>query len=415
MSPKKEMNSAYIFIVVILLSTIASGGTPLRFNSQKLSLLYAILYRDAHEPVAADTSAQTETITTYFSKTIRGTSCIVKVEKRHDCVSHIGLDLFKNGTPREYAFVTSFLERFFLEFFLEKTPVALEKANADHLTLSFNGTVLQKEGCPDALPLLPVIQAPVSYGIEMTCDASHRKWFTSTWKDAQGKTVTVTFPSRQDLLEGKDKWEIDSVLFSDLSRHVACDDSLPPIDAKRITPLLKNLYTLKGDHYFDALSPDMFFIKQNGKYVPVLDAGFPKQSIANVFLCPEIEGTGISLRFESADAHDRVRRDTVSIDCLKRYFNRNHEPFIGFEKESADSISGIIVYMNKTFNHLHLISFSFPLGFLNRSTPCIVPATLHANIPTDNVNFLSGKYPLKKRKKYSLVITNSGKLKHATP
>jgi hypothetical protein len=346
---------------------------------------------------------------------LQGMVCTVKIEEREGVVSHLGLALFNTDVRWEYAFVTRFLERFLLEFFLEKPAIALEKAAAEHITLSLNGTVLASGDRARPAALLPVIASGESHVIEMKGDERCRKWFTATWKNAKLASASVSFPSRLDIVSGSDKRELDSVLIENLSRQPGCEEVTSPRIAGKIEPMIGDLYVQRATGYFESLSADAYYLPAKEGYLPVFNRSYAKQSIANLFLRPMNEAARISLDLTFKDAHDRAYHDTVTLNCLKHFFMGDHDPYVGFEKETADSIATVIVYSHKTYNLVHMITLTFPLAFLTNPSECRIGAVIHPDIPNDNISALFGKYAIKNQNKYSVILSKSGTKTHASP
>jgi len=389
-----------------------------RFDTGTLATLYQSVQALLNNPLSTDsiTRDDGETfISTYYISDHWGMPLRIVTEESADRVTHIGLSLFPPAQKNENNQITRFVERLLLEIIVERPEIVSEKIGADNISITVNGRPYGSNAQKSRMALLDVICTPASWTLEVHSDDLQRKWYAATWKNSGNSTVSIRFPSRQDIIEGKDKRELDSTVFHSLSRYVPVADTKKTVDDALITPHDKECYVLRGTPYFTSLDNSRYFIRKRGTYHPVFSRRYPRESVANLLLGELPEGNHRDVAIRYKDFRDSIHSATITVNGLHTFFEESHDAFIGVEKVTPDTMYAVLIYVNRTFNQMHMVELKVPLSVFPPENTGNITAVFHPNIPNDNVHSLFGKYTVRQQKKYSIVIAQSDKGIHASP
>ena len=182
----------------------------------------------------------------------------------------------------------------------------------------------------------------------------NNKAYQIIWKDGKNEKINILLPIKYDFLMNalcagdpriKEKMDLDV----DVARLNIVKDGTD------------TLYTLPGKHYgLETITNTTFFkLKDSVDYIPVVDAKFPVQTVANTLLldCDAIPAAKISLTVIGSDK----KKTTVVVPVRQLVaFARSMGcvPYFGYEETKNGKLQGGLFLYNKELGYDHVLSLS---------------------------------------------------------
>lgn len=154
----------------------------------------------------------------------------------------------------------------------------------------------------------------------------------------------------------------------------------------------KKYYVHPGDTYIiDDISTATYYEYKDKSFVPLCDAKYPKETIANRLLLPnkELPDGNIKLTFQKY----RYQSDSVTIQFKQLIAfckNKGYEMFVGIENMDNKEIKADLFLFNYKNKWLHVINLSCPIKNI-AAKGLTVEGMAWLFIPTSNIKQLMGK------------------------
>lgn len=298
-------------------------------------------------------------------------------------VRHVGLALFKDEVKEMgNTKVLEFVERYFMQL-LHPAP-----NSSAALMIRSDEITFPKGNWRDIKNVKP--ETPFSLDYQLMR-------YTLSWKGKEGE-LSFSFPGKYQLICGENLTEAEEHMMHDVAQ-TPCSNP-PAVDAKDLQPSsMPDFFIKKGSWYHsETLNSSTFYKKrEDGSMVPVVDADFIEESVADIMLCP-MAAKAFSLDLTMKGYGYKDRRISVPlcqwIDyCTKEGCNI----FCGIESIEQDRVRATVIAVNENLNFNHLLTVEVPILAIERGKGT-VKADLHAFIPTHNIVNTKGRYNKKNGK-----------------
>lgn len=154
----------------------------------------------------------------------------------------------------------------------------------------------------------------------------------------------------------------------------------------------ENYYVHPGETYIvDGISTATYYERKGKSFIPLCDAKYPKETIANRLLLPnrELPNGSIKLTFQKY----RYQKDSVNIQFKQLMTfcrNKGYEMFVGIEGMGKKEMKVDLFLFNNENKWLHVINLSCPIKNV-ADKGLVVEGTAWLFIPTSNIRQLMGK------------------------
>lgn len=261
-------------------------------------------------------------------------------------VEHIGISLFPtemrqqgNGT------VMDFLESALL-------------CNTFHLTqnkLKYVDVKFLKGGWQQMLTLSPTAVC--------TLGLVDGKAYQIVWSEGDVEKVNVVLPVKYDMILNVPRKELEHNFMRDLREYepkaypAECDIDVARL--KMVRDLADTIYVLPGKHYnLETVTNTTYYrLKDSLDYVPVVDANYPVQTVANMILlnCRQVPEAKIRLTLVASDKNNETT--TVSVRQLVGVAKQQGcVPYFSFESMEDGRFRGALFLYNKEAGYDHVLS-----------------------------------------------------------
>lgn len=154
----------------------------------------------------------------------------------------------------------------------------------------------------------------------------------------------------------------------------------------------ENYYVHPGETYIvDGISTATYYERKGKSFIPLCDAKYPKETIANRLLLPnrELPDGSIKLTFQKY----RYQKDSVNIQFKQLMTfcrNKGYEMFVGIEGMGKKEMKVDLFLFEWKNKWLHVLNLSCPIKNVS-DKGLVVDGTAWLFIPTSNVRQLMGK------------------------
>lgn len=296
-------------------------------------------------------------------------------------ISHIGYCLFD---PGQYLVqpspVYDFLERYLLELDLpSEFPISF-RLEKDKIHVNGN------------LSLLASLDGSEEFVIEKRAYLKYRVCWLK-----EGKSIlSISFDMDNQLMSGCLTMELERNLVRDMKRTPPFSTQFSGISENANITKAGSFYILHGRNYMnDQIRNDLYYIKQQDRFVLVEDAKHPMLSVPDILL------TGQSVADYKMDiCLDKYGYETETFTVtLKQWVafckEEGCEFYFGIKDRTEETISGTLFAVNDTKGYNHMMNISFPLSLLEKQDGKLT-GRLYAYIPLHNVSEKYFKFDYKR-------------------
>jgi hypothetical protein len=294
--------------------------------------------------------------------------------------------LFDQHEIDVYNPISRFLEQKILEYIIDGDQGLESRMAVDNVYFYFNSIAFGSLGFESFETIIPLLRKRDYLEIKKS-----KFNYRVLWRIDHQDSIEVRFPARQELIVGKDKIELDEDLIRNLlSKQWSYKSSEygPPY----YHYWQKSLYVKKGIEYISGINSNTFYKNKGNKYALIFEKRYPKESINNLLIEDLVEADSFLIHVDHNLYGGKIKNYTVSIKQLASFFKQDHDIFVGFEDVNADSIIATALFVNRFFNHLHILKIELPTRFIGARHKVFVSGKLYTNIRFDNVKNLFGKY-----------------------
>ena len=356
----------------------SSGINQSRFANHKLELLFQQLNKHK-ATILTDTLVEMggEVYIQRLVITINQYRVPVVVEAKSGIVEHIGVEIFPRLTEFSQIFLYQALERILLELVLNSKQ-AINLLETERITILLDDVPFGSLGHNDIERILEIMLAAEKFPY------SWNNYQYLLECESNGHRLEWILPARAELIKGHDKRELDRLLIQQLyGDWVAAEES--DVRETDLRQLENGLWLLPGKEFFPGIASRCYYQQMNNGLELVFDQRYPIESVMN-FLQKKVR-TAPSLHFNLK--YKNVPDTTVRVDYqrLRRALEKEHFIYAGIETERTDAFQVVVVFENRIYNHLHLLSFWLPRAVLSGVAP-VIEAQFYPNIRRDNLNDL---------------------------
>ena len=305
-------------------------------------------------------------------------------------VTHVGMTLFpeeikKTGNRP----VLEFVERYFLQL---KHPAP--NSTAELMILS-DGVTFPKGKWQDIQKVKTSTPFTLNYQLMR---------YTLEWKD-KGTSLTFSFPGKYQLIVGENLPQAEEHLPGDVA-HATCHGHTGVNASEMTETSMKDYYVKKGAWFqAETLNANTFYKKAGNSFIPVVDADFIKESVADIFLCPEA-AEHFTADITMLGYGYKETRFTVPLHQWIDYCQQKGcNIFCGIEEVNTQEVRATVLAVNQMLNFNHLLTVTVPLTAIDQGSGTI-KAKLNAFIPTHNIINLDAKYKKSNRKIENKILRN---------
>jgi hypothetical protein len=301
-------------------------------------------------------------------------------------LSHLGIALFtpemKNlaGKP-----VCDFLERLFLELFLQKTDAEIRKLLEEYkiaLNVSMRNNSYRSS-------LEYALAYTFKEASEYVITKDSLMW-TCAWRNNQER-LSLTFPANYDLILGLDKKEAEEIFNRQLRQFHCKNFALTPmtIDLESLKPLNSHIYVLPSARLFTKdMNANLYFIKNEmQEFELIFDKNFPEESVSNLFMHLDKKSVGIKMQvFQRVYGNQASQYELELFDFLC-FWKDDYETYTGIEKCTGQEIALTVIFKSKYFNCFHMLYVqAAPEDFFEKKRA--IKTTFYTYIPNHNIKNL---------------------------
>lgn len=300
-------------------------------------------------------------------------------------VNHIGLKLFsremmqQNPSP-----VYTFVERYLLELLLLKDDARINQYLSESRVTFRSFPLGNKRRDINLLSALAKIQPDQS--IIVTTDNS---WYTVSWYQNKQQFLSIRFPIQYELIWGMNKVESENLFYTDLQIFQLHKTTFPTATPGFLTPMNDSCYLAAGDFYgIESITSNQYYKKQaGGKYLPLLDAAYPLESLFNLFTVEANEK--MKARVTQRMYGGKKNTMELSLNELVSFCKVSGcEAYVGIERRDANQVRGIALMVNRSLGYNHLFYFDVDLRILTSPEKYVMNIQLYGFVPIHNVNNL---------------------------
>lgn len=300
----------------------------------------------------------------------------IKVDERM-MVRHVGLTLFSEEVKQMgNSLILEFVERYFLQL---EHPAP--NCTAD-MMLHADGITFSKGSWKDIHHI--GIATPFSLNYQLMR-------YTLSW-NSNGTLLSFSFPGKYQLIVGENLVEAEEHLPYDIDTTIPLFH--PSVMASDLQSSSMQGYYIKKGAWYEAetINATTYFRKQDDNtFVPVIDAHFIEESVANILLCP---AAAESFTYDiTMHRYGFVeKRFSVPIRQWIDYCSQKGcSIYCGIESVNSKEVRATVIAVNLNLNFNHLLTITVPIETIEKGGG-IVKAELNAFIPTHNIINLKGKF-----------------------
>lgn len=193
----------------------------------------------------------------------------------------------------------------------------------------------------------------------------NNKAYQIIWKEGKNEKINLLLPIKYDFLMNAPRKELEANFVRDLKayklKHSPADCNVDVARLNIVKDGTDTLYTLPGKHYgLETITNTTFFkLKDSVDYIPVVDAKFPVQTVANTLLldCDAIPAAKISLTVIGSDK--KKKTVVVPVRQLVAFVrSMGCVPYFGYEETKNGKLQGGLFLYNKELGYDHVLSLS---------------------------------------------------------
>ncbi|MFK7849290.1 MAG: hypothetical protein AB8G77_28640 [Rhodothermales bacterium] len=370
---------------------IVSMESPaLTFESNRLKLLFtrfnlSQLTPELQRAVEKSASSQILLYNIGESPTLPKVKVILENEQH---VSHVGFDIFQHQELDTIQSAGLFIERYFLYLFSEDKKQRIRHIEADHLVVTINGLLFGSLGSPDFSSVLSLLSSNSSFSLN-----SKDYVFQYKSTDPEGNELNIMFPSRLDLISGKDKKELDDELnkLLKLLPPATLNPAFLKTDSKtQLIPTRDGHFRTEGKTLQPGLTSMQYYKKADSGYELVFDSDSPIMSLQNYLITPLKKSVQIKIDYRGYGEQHVIQ--SVDLTSLIEIFKKENDVYVGFEKTNTGTIRSTQIFKNRTFDMSHMLIIEWSDSLLWSTSEDPVTGKLYSYIRNDNVENLIGKY-----------------------
>jgi hypothetical protein len=380
-------NTKFALIINLLILSSALWAQN-QYSTKRVEYLFEKIFRNGINELSGDTlniKNDTSTVTLY-KKVFKKRKTVIRVEKKMEIINHVGMYLFNQNEIDVYNPISRFLEQKILEYIIDGDQGLVSRMAVDNLYFLLNNIAFGSLGFESFDAIIPLLQKRDYLKIKKS-----KFNYRILWKIDHQDSLEVRFPARQDLIVGKDKIELDEELIQKLLSkqwsHKSSEYGPPYYHSWQ-----HSLYVKKGIEYFPGINSSTFYKLKSNTYAPLFEKKYPKESVNNLLIDDLVEADSFWVRIDHNLYGGKIQNYTVSIKQLTSFFKQDHDVFVGFEAVNADSITATVLFVNRFFNHLHILKIELPTRFIGARYKVFISGKLYTTIRFDNVKDLFGKY-----------------------
>ena len=382
-----SQNTKFALIInLVILSSILCAQN--QYSTRRVEYLFEKTFGNAISELPVDTVIIKNGAPggILYKNALKNRNAVIRVEKKEEVIDHIGVYLFDQRGIDVYSPITRFLEQKILEYLIDGGQGLASRMAVDNVYFHLNGIAFGSSGFKSFEIIIPLLQKPDYFEIKKA-----KFNYRVVWKIDHRDSLEITFPARQELIVGRDKIELDEDLIRNLLSkqwsHKSSEYGPPYYHSWR-----NSLYVKKGVEYISGINSNTFYKTKGNKYVPIFEKKYPQESINNLLIEDLVEADSFWVHINHNLYGGKIQNYTVSIKQLAGFFKQDHDIFVGFEAANADSIIATALFVNRFFNHLHILKIELPTPFIGTRHKVFAGGELYTNIRFDNVKDLFGKY-----------------------
>lgn len=354
-----------LFVVLLLASAaaaaLAQGGPA--FRTEELKRVAARLRLDGMD-----------TLKVGYSTLHKDSMTVVVRKLGNGCIDHIGMLLF-NGEMRQHgnAAVMDFLESALLCNTFGLTENKLKYVDVKFL----------KGGWRQMLSLSPTAT--------FTLGMIDGKAYEAVWREGTDEVVSLLMPIKYDMMMNAPRKELEHNFVRDLRAFCPLPRTdVCRIDTARLKAVLENgdtLYMLPGKQYMLPTVTDATYYRRTDStgYVPVVDARYPVQTVANMVLTDSrmVPEATVSLTVVASDGSN----DTVAVplrNLVEFAKKQGCTPYFSYEETRNGTLHGALFFYNMESGYDHVLSLSCAVGDIGTDKLAFV-SRAYLFAPTTNV------------------------------
>lgn len=349
--------------LLLIIVLAASDCAATQFRTQRLlqiSKAIGLIVNDSIQP-----NSTIDSVAFYRGRQIRIRTNIFGE------VSNVGYNLFDSSlmdSQKENSNVFDFIERYFLELDLKLDGrKASERMDLDEVTL-----------VKGSLEMIQKINSNTPVSVEEIT----RRMFRFTW-NIEGKDLTITFPSSNQLILGANIIELENLAEKDIERCVPMTTNDFLYDWKSLpSEKSQGLLVVEGGSYIsEMIRGDIFLTEKDGQRSLFLSPNSPVKTVSNIMV------TGLYSRELPLDLTINKyghKKSVLRGITLQQYVsfckNEGCKLYFGIKKMTDNNISCTLFAFNEKLAYNHLLSVEFPLSIL-RGKDVPIRATAYLYIP----------------------------------
>lgn len=300
-------------------------------------------------------------------------------------VEHIGISLFPKAYRQQAnGTVLDFLESGLLCNVYQLTKNQLKYMDAKFVKGSWNQML--------------TLSTSASCSISMI----NNKAYQVTWKEGNVEKINLLIPIKYDFLMNTPRKELESNFIRDLKaykiKRMVKDCNIDVAKLKMVKDGADTLYMSSGKHYLlETITNATYYkLEDSLDYVPIIDAKFPIQTVANTLLldCEKIPAAKITLTIVGSDKKNTTVIVPVSqliafvksIGCV---------PYFSYEETKDGKLQGGLFLYNKELGYDHVLRLSCDIKDI-ATDKLMFTSYAYLYTPTTNVKKLYGDIKTKR-------------------
>ncbi|MBN2600371.1 MAG: hypothetical protein JXR87_00095 [Candidatus Marinimicrobia bacterium] len=308
-------------------------------------------------------------------------------------IVHIGVELFNRFEHFPKIVIYRAMERLLLEIILNRNRA---------------GELLKTEGVSVILDGEPFGNLGFNRIEQVLLIMLSARSFPNFWKDYQflmkcefnGHRLEWILPAREELITGFDKRELDQRLIRQIVENYTI--GFRDVWDDDIEPLENDLWLFSGGEFINGMYNRRYYTLTDTSRDLVFSSKYPRESISN-FLQETIKTAApvnLNLKYKSIPAVTL----SISYQQILHALDQKHIVYSGIEEETESGYSVVVVFENRMFNHIHLMSLNLPVSIFDADS-ITVDARFFPNIRRDNVdNIFSTENVDKKEQLFQIKI-----------
>ncbi len=289
-------------------------------------------------------------------------------------IVHVGVELFARPEYFSQVYIYRAIERLLLELVLNWNQ-AEDLLKTEGVSVLLDGEPFGSLGFSRISRVLPIMLSAET--------------FSHTWKDFRvvmkcehdDHLLEWILPAWEELIKGYDKRELDQRLIRQIVENYSSiygdirNDDLRLLD--------NGLWLFPGKEFIKGISTRRYYALNNDQPELAFSEQYPRESVLN-FLQKSIKTAPfLKLNLNYNSVPDTVL--SISYHRILYALEQQHVIYAGVEEEGNDGYAVVIVFENRAFNHIHLMSLTLPRSIFNVDS-ITVDARFYPNIRRDNVN-----------------------------